>query len=257
MYLRDGKTDGGTQKPLMLLGIMSILMVLGTCTDRDSDAVSPPTGDSGDYLLTSTYDSIRSYPGGGGIFLVHMEPDTAFSGTIRLRRDCDVSLKATHSKTVLTASDNVVELLLSPSGSISTARYPITVVATHAKQEKRLDLLANVLDWQQDNFEPALEKRDQFREYTLGLSAAYTELFSTPSRMYATYPMTIIVEHYTMLTSQYECRFCYHVMVPPYDWSMMRIRKRLSISPDITLKRDTEGTVQRIPGEEYPTLYGY
>ena len=48
-------------------------------------------------------------------------------------------------------------------------------------------------------------------------------------------------------------------MIPPHDWSMIRIRKRGEIEAEIAYKQDsaTNDYVYEIPISEYPIFNGY
>jgi len=174
-----------------------------------------------------------------------------------LKLECDPALTPVLSTTTATGSDSTVEVVFAPVSTITPGRYPVTLVATHGNKERRIGLHVDVLEWEPVIADESLAKRDEFRDRLVAKNAAYAEIFRTPIRLYCTYPQVLIVEHYTELTEQYECRFCFHVMVPPHDWSMMRIRQRRAASPDLVLRRESDGTIHELPAEDYPTLFGY
>jgi hypothetical protein len=169
---------------LRILPIPILMMLFAACSDEHSNNNAPETSDAGSYTLSAAYDSIRSYPGGGGVFLVSFKPDTAFQGTIRLTLECDPALAPSLSAATVRASDSVVEILLAPSSAIMPGLYPVTVVATHGGFERRLQLAVDILDWQQGGFEDALAHRAQFEEWLIAKDSAYAEIFRLPLRMY-------------------------------------------------------------------------
>ena len=46
-------------------------------------------------------------------------------------------------------------------------------------------------------------------------------------------------------------------MIPPYDWSMLWLRKRGEVEAIFAAKRESDGTVYEIPVGDYPIFYGY
>ena len=82
--------------------------------------------------------------------------------------------------------------------------------------------------------------------------------FSTAnSYAYITYLAHLIVEHWTFLYDEWEMRICFHVMIPPYDWSMIWLRPRGEVDAIFSAKRESDGTVYEIPISDYPTYYNY
>jgi hypothetical protein len=62
------------------------------------------------------------------------------------------------------------------------------------------------------------------------------------------------------MSKDWEVRFCFHVMIPPYDWTKIMIRERDEWEPAIAGKREHDGVdykLSEIPISEYPTFYGY
>jgi hypothetical protein len=240
-----------------MLSLALAATLLAACSDRRDNPIDPPAQDHGTYALIARYDTIRSYPGGGGLFLLAFQPDSAFGGTVRLHIECDPLLQPQLSSSALSRTDSVLEILLAPGASILPDRYPVTVVAAHNGVERRLSLAVTVFDWQQGAYDDAMAKRDLFRDWLVSRNPGYAEIFEAPLRIFGTYPQILIVEHYTSISPRYECRFCFHVMIPPYDWSLMRVRSRFSLQPEIALKREPDGTIHTIPLSDYPVLLGY
>jgi hypothetical protein len=76
-------------------------------------------------------------------------------------------------------------------------------------------------------------------------------------RNYLTYPMHLIVEHWTFLSTAWEVRLCRHIMIPPHDWSMILFRRLGTLEPVLAARRETDGSIHQIPVSEYPVLYGF
>jgi hypothetical protein len=100
---------------------------------------------------------------------------------------------------------------------------------------------------------------DKMNDFVTWLETEHPELGSFSARnwfVYGTYPQLLIVEHWTFLDEDWEMRVCYHVMIPPYDWSKILLRRRGEWEPLLAVHRETDGTIYEIPVEEYPIM-GY
>ncbi len=226
------------------------------CNEHEDNPVIP-TNDKGEFTLNSKYKTIRSFPEGGGIFIISISPGTDFAGTVKLSVSTESGITAKLNKTELTDKDSVADIIISTSENAHLDTNTIIVRATHNGKEKELKLNVDVLSWMNESSENAVLKRDEFRSWFTGKSAKYSEIFSSNFTEYQTYPQILIVEHHTFITKSYEVRICYHVMIPPDDWSKLLIRNRNFLEPEIALKRETDGSIHEIPIEEYPTFDGY
>jgi hypothetical protein len=231
--------------------IVSALILFG-CEKNDN----PIEPDDGDYTLTVKYDSIRSYPGGGGIFVASLKVNPDFTGKVKLTLQCDNNLNATLTETELDAADSVFNIILAPMTTIKTGRYSIKIISSHNGAEKTKELSVEIYYWS-GNFDDAKTRLTEFRQWVEHNKPQYSSLFIGNPRIYSTYPQTLIVEHYTFLNDFYEMRMCYHVMIPPYDWSKLCIRRLDKTEPELALMRDTNGDITIIPVGDYPSLYGY
>lgn len=208
------------------------------------------------------YNYIRSCPGGGGIFLVSIEPNSAFTGKVFLNIIAPYSLNAELNKDVLDMGSPVAEIRVSPSENISSGKYNIGVAAVHVvglyvQNVERIKLEVEVFDWESTVSRNLSQKRDLFIEW---LETEHPEFGIFPKQKYDaynTYPELIIVEHGTFLSSEWEIRVCDHVMIPPDDWSMIWIRKRGALDALFAAKRETDNSIHEIPISEYPIMFGY
>ena len=245
----------------MIAGAACVLTLLAGCLEVGGDAMPdealPSPADAGEYVLQARHSAIRSYPGGGGVFTVFIDPREDFSGTVRLSIEADPQLHASLSRHVLDERERVAELRLAPSEAMDVGMHRINVVAMHDDRITALSLDVEMLHWTQ--FPPAMEmeKREDFLAW---LDAAHPELGDVtrrPFHRYMTYPEILIVEHWTFLSAEWEVRLCYHVMIPPDDWSMLLLRRCGSLSPLLAARRESDGSIHEIPVEQYPTLFGY
>lgn len=238
-----------------------VLVVAASCAtdtyDNDVYPNPPFEPDSGTYTAGSNYDSLHSYPGGGGIFVFYICPSSDFTGDVNMRLIADQRLMAGLSRWRLTRADTVAEIILSPVSYIPPGDYTIKLVMTHHRMVKTHQFLVRVYDWYGLFDQTATAKLDQFKTWLLQKDPVLNAIYNIPEMHYFTYPEILIVEHHTFLTPLYEVRLCYHVMVPPHDWSMILIRKRNCTQPVLAARRGTDGSIQEIGIQEYPVMFGY
>jgi hypothetical protein len=240
----------------MILPFAAIILVFASCNNDNGN--NPPNNvDLGDFTVTTKYDSIRSYPDGGGIFIIHITPNKAFQGTVKLSLEAYSKLNAKLSKTLLDQKDTVVEITLNPDKDIDIKNYSINLSFKHARKIEIKSLQVNLYDWQTGNIDDAKEKLNNFKNWLIYLNPKYTSLFDNIKQIYMTYPQILIVEHWTFLKDDYEIRMCFHVTISPYQWSYIQIRRRGSIEAELSVKQESDGIIHEIPNYDYPKLCGY
>jgi hypothetical protein len=255
-----------------LAPLVLVLHLVGCLTDSTTP---PPPGESG-FDLAARYSFVRSHPGGGGVFLLRLDPEPSGDGNILLSLSADPSLHARLDRRFLNAAEPLAELTLRPDlalalASPETCRITVTAVrpaepgdtvpqapATAARSPaRRLELEVELIPWIAGDPATAILKRDELLAWVI---AAHPELsnLAEPYRIaYQTYPSILVVEHWTFLGAAWEIRVCWHVTIPPYDWSMIRLRRRGDWEPLLAACRDSDGTTYEIPVSEYPTQMGY
>ena len=218
---------------------------------------TPVSPDTGAFTIEAKYSYIRSYPGGGGVFLVRLVPGDGFSGHVDLALEADPALGALLDRDALTAASRIAEVTLRPSASVEMKTHEIRVLASQGTDLETVTLLIEMFDWSSDGVDGAIPKRD---ELVAWLEAAHPELGSFSGGdwyAYVTYPQILVVEHWTFLNAQWEMRIDFHVTAPPDDWSYIAIRGRGDWDFLLAAKRESDGTTNEIPIAEYPTMFGY
>lgn len=227
-------------------------------------SIEPQNPDEGSFRIRAKYTWIRSYPTGGGIFIVRLLSENDFSGNVYLSINAHPSLNARLDRNVLNRRSNIAEITIHPSQSAEIRTHIIELKATHSVRpthivnDPQIILLeVEIINCGPGNISTAMEKRDEFISW---LEAEHTELGNFSDRRwfaYMTYPGILVVEHWTFLDSEWEMRICYHVMIPPYDWSMLLLRERGEWDPVFAAKRESDGTIYEIPVSDYPIMFLY
>ncbi len=227
----------------------------------EMNTVEPTIGE-GTFNLKAKYNYVKTYPGGGGIFVLRMIPNADLVGDVALSLKANKNLAATLSTSVVSDGSNVFEVTISPTDMVQLTTYIMTVTARNQTHTETIELQVELVDWGVSNVGIAQEKQDQFIEW---LEAEHPELGTFDNQLwdlYGTYPQILIVEHYTFLSQNWEFRVCFHVMIPPYDWSMMLLRARGEWNADLAAIREWDeasGTyvIHEILIKDYPIMDVY
>jgi hypothetical protein len=226
-----------------------IVVLIVSCTNDKNDTP---------FRLEVAYDSIRSCPDCGGIFIIALTDSLTFTGNADLSLEAATPLNASMTRTTITRESPVTELVIEPAADIAIGDYEINLTASNEVYDTTLSLFVTVYDWSDEISEDPLGKMD---EYIAWLEENYPGLNITADTewdAYPTYPQILIVEHFTFLNDEFEFRICKHAMIPPYDWSMIRIRNRNEVTAFLAARQDsTGGDFYTIPVEEYPLMMGY
>lgn len=220
------------------------------------------------FKLNAKYRDIMSCPGGGGVFIVKLDAEDDFDGDVPLWLDADALLDARLHTAVLNVESDIAEISIRPSLSIVPGIHTVTVhaapprscVAITADMYRTIQLEVEIVNWGAPDPRFAEMKRDVLTDWLVENHPKYSSILSQDWYPYLTYPSILVVEHWTFLSDDWELRICYHVMIPPYDWSMLMLRRRGNWDADIAIKREADGSgyvIHEIPLDEYPTFYGY
>jgi hypothetical protein len=258
---------------LVALSIVVLSLLLAGCSEQSSTAPAEETTIAGQGASSSVaavnegvfdfepkYTLIKSYPTGGGIFVLRLIPGEGFSGDVNVTLSAHKSLGAELCSTTLSANDPVAEIMVSPMRKVMIGTHTMTVTASNPTHSVTVTLSVEVVAGT-----PFMTSwtRTTFTTFVGWLKAEHPELGRFNAQRwdtYATYPGILVVEHWTYLSEDWEFRICYHVMMPPDDWSMMQLRRRGEWDPSLAARREWNGeeyVIFEIPVEDYPVIYGY
>jgi len=291
--------------PILVVGILVLSglgagVALGEEIKQETQQSHPniQTINNDKFEIAAKYSYIRSYPKGGGIFIIKMTPKNGFSGYVSLKINADPNLNAQLDTETLNKQSQVAEITIQPNELTELKTYEIVLTATYHKKSRHVTFLnwistlkfpllsylisrlfndcngyssgmhlfhidetlvleVEMFNWTSDNLPDAIIKRDELIDW---LEAEHPE-FGTFSGenwfAYVTYPAHLIVEHWTFLYEKWEMRICFHVMIPPHNWSMLWLRPLGEVDAIFAVKRESDGTTYEIPVSDYPSFYGY
>jgi len=248
---------------LMFIGCSSDNPVQPTADQivLEKKPVEPPTG-QGSFTLEAKYTYVRSYPGGGGVYLLRIVPGPDLEGDVALSVSANKYLGAQLTSAVVNSAATIAELTLSPTRQVVLATHIITVTASNQTHEESVELEVEVVNWGIGSMSIAQDKQNEFVAWMQGEHPELGNFNNQQWDIYGTYPQIMIVEHYTFLSDDWEFRICFHVMIPPYDWSKMWLRPRGEWDAILAAIREWDDDLQdyvihEMPVEEYPIISGY
>jgi hypothetical protein len=210
-----------------------------------------------DFKFEAVYDRIRSCPECGGVFIAHIIPGSDFSGGVKLLLNAEPELSAELNRDYLNADSRVVEITIRPDSLTEIREYSMVLIAENAAMHRMLQLEVEMFPVEPQDSNWVVRKRDEFMPWIMHEHPEYAEILDQKWFAYNTYPQIWVVEHWTFLSQDWEMRICFHVMIPPYDWSMMRLRKRGEAEAEFAARWESDGTIHEIPVSDYPIMFGY
>ena len=251
------------------LSIAMLFIIISGCSNKEpvrpdnarvGNSLSSPDLNSPEthyFTIDAKYRKIRSYPEGGGVFIVRATQSNDLFQEIKLSINADAELNALIDVNDINRHSGIAEITIRPEQSIELGTHPITVYATRSNTTQTIELKVETINWSSGNVEMAIEKRDEFVDW---LETEHPEFGTFSGRdwfPYITYPGILVVEHWTFLDQDWEMRVCFHIMIPPYDWSMLLLRPRGEWDPIFAAKRESDGTTYEIPIGDYPIFFSY
>ncbi|MEW6197401.1 MAG: hypothetical protein AB1601_01875 [Planctomycetota bacterium] len=127
-------------------------------------------------------------------------------------------------------------------GLVETATVPITVISNEP------DLVSETAAEMRDLFIPWLAENRP--DLGIGENTKWVGTIVTPH--------ILVVTHYLYFSAEWEMHVYWHVMIPPYDWARIELRRRYhettpSVAFEIPSRAATDRVVQEIEPE--PTLW--
>jgi hypothetical protein len=235
-------------------------------SDKAADVIEPRDAASGCFQLETKYTYIRSYPGGGGVFILRLIPGDGFTGGVRLMLSADPRLNADLDKQTLNSASDIAEITIRPSHASEIKTYEIDVTACPVSHTvspgdcRTVSLDVELIPWGPTDPRYAITKRDPLLEWVEDAHPEFGTFLDKEWYPYMTYPGILVVEHWTWLDEEWEIRTCFHVMIPPHDWSMIQLRRRGEWDAAFAAMREYSGTtyeIHEIPLSEYPIMLGY
>ena len=247
--------------------VAALISFAGCLFDSDTSL----SEDEGTYTLVSKPTWLKSYGGGGGLFLIELLPDKGFSGKVRLNLYSDPDLNAELTTDCLTSDKRVTELTIRPdsmltidiSKPISIVEheiYIIGLISTHSERSDTLFLEAVVIKELSIKVDPArkppvewLENEHPDLGITLDQDWFYYFAYDGNPVLDPMYPSVTGIVTWIYLSSTWEVTE--HAWGwPPFPvWILLR--KRGEIQPIFVAKREFGNgwtSWKEIPVDEFP-----
>lgn len=173
--------------------VCSLFSVINGCKDSGGPEVEE---DKSPYYVKLTMDTLQhTYPGGGGIFVIHRGDSVKEDETVEIKIETDPSIKYNISSVKLTKEERISEMELFPDSNISPGKYPVKFICSYGKKVDTLKamiwhwqeipripdmktsyLLQDFIDWIDRNKpEYSISKITDWKCYTLTPAAKYLD----------------------------------------------------------------------------------
>ncbi|HPI20021.1 MAG TPA: hypothetical protein PKY56_06580 [Candidatus Kapabacteria bacterium] len=239
------------------LSLLFVLITIAFASCSDNNSTISPNDDKGSFELSAKYESIKSYPGGGGIFILNITPGVDFSGSVKIKLNTDSVLNAKLVNTVLNNANQLTEILIQPTEGAEVKNYSIEIIATHSGIEKKTSVNVELVNNVSVASYFAYTKLLEYKDWLLTKNPAYSEIFVLFNQYFLTYPETAHLYCNTFLTDNYEVRIQYPINSSYYNWSKICIRNRHFKEPEFAAIKDMENAFSEIAVSDYSIFFGY
>lgn len=225
------------------------IIVSAGCSDN---SVTGPYIDTGSYTLQATPSSIRSYRGGGGIFLLSMIPSEEFGGQVLLSISADSNIHVQISPEVLTLGKQTAEVTIRPDATVALGMYNIIVITTHDGASQTFNLETEIVTgdplWSRDY---AISKQDEFVTW---LQAECPKLGIEMGQDWFGYNNTPILEpgtpgNWTFLNDSWDMNIYW--VAGPTSPVWFSLRPRGEVEAILAAKKELGVPIHEIPVSEF------
>lgn len=235
---------------LILMGL--VLMFLSSCICDDDDKPSDPLG-KGKYYLKVQQTEIKSYPGGGGLFIISLKPGDDFEGTVKLSTLADPSLHAHLTTGRLTSDKRVAEIEIHPATTTAIKEYTIKVESQNEDTSYSLTLKANVVKADSGVIDDRYPKT-LFNEFVQYIQDSQPELSISTDMDWIKYT------HYPVVMAGTPCKWSF--LCHTWDITVFArsgptwptwylLRKRGEYDPHLAAYKDINVSIHEIPVNDF------
>ncbi len=188
-------------------------------------------GDAGDFTIQVVPESAReSAPGQRCVLLVTVGEDGSNEGRpVRISAFADGATVVVEHEVIVPGE--VAEVSVIPEAAMTNQNITVTIVGRRGRERKTTATIPVV---EADNQEPELapQIRDRFSSW---LEANYPNLNITSRTAWSgtvVTPRWLVVTHHLYFSEEWEMHVYWHVMIEPYNWARIDLRRRFEeISP--------------------------
>jgi len=105
-----------------------VIFLIGCVLGNDSKKIE----DKGSFEISISPLQFKSYPAGGGLVLISLEPNTDFAGDVDLLFETDENITLIPDKSVLSMDKMVEEIEVYPDTTATPGEYWISIIYQHA-----------------------------------------------------------------------------------------------------------------------------
>ena len=268
MKAKSSKAFGIPMVAIFILLCCSVFFLSG-CGDNGAGPEKNEVEDKGTYTLTVEQTlmdepkgylqptSVWSYPGGGGLFIIIMEPGEDFEGDVQLTINADPALHAQLLNEKLTVEKPVSEVEVYPDTTIEVVNErfyfvndTLLVIAEHGGVKDTLDLEIKI-GIPNDKAKPnATGLHNVFIQW---IQDEHPELGITTGQEWFSWSINprflLGGGHWLFLNSNWEMRVSWAVVPSPPVWIL--VRQRGNVMPLLAARRIGDGPFQEIPVEDF------
>jgi len=230
-------------KVIMKYAFVLIILITITSGCSEKKIVNPNaedsskiTEDSGTYTLEAEPAAVQSYCGGGGLFILSMEPDENFGGDVQLSLNASPGLNAKLTTDLLSLDEKIAEIEIYPDSSLALGVYTFKVISEHATVKNELELSVEIVV-----FGPFGSPDSKYIEFIEWVESTYPIVFKDGEKWFSffKYPAYDGASTWVYLSPSFEINIS-PLLAPPFPTRYL-LRNRGEVIPVLAAKKEKDG----------------
>jgi len=228
---------------LYILIIGSLLLIFISCSSN-SDRIYEYEADLGDFELERSADSVKSYPGGGGVFIIKLDPDSVFNNSVSISINADEVLNADLTELTISNGHPITEISIQP-GTTENETFPITVTGTCESLIKTVDLTVLMYDAVGDVPQQFIDARDEIIGWVVTHHPEHSELDAMEFSSYKTSLGAVYGStNWEFLNDTWHLRLAIPTSIDPP--ATMYLRYRGEWDYVLTVRKNPDGSIEEL-----------
>ncbi len=242
------------RRPIVFVLIAWLLTVMAGCLFSDSKNGGSSGGrDRGSYSLAVSQTSCVTYPGGGGIFLIQLLPDSLFAGDVRLNLTAAPELNAELYRESIDRDKPVSEIVVKPDSTMAMGDYALNLSHAHGDTSAAVEFTVKLDEGDYRGLYPRGHLTDILpEEFLVWMVENYPELEIEDEDSWYRY-CNRPYNSWTYVSTEWHLGTIWYLSLPSRTKHFM-LRRRGDYKRMVVLESDKYTALHKIPIERYGVL---
>ena len=231
---------------------MNSYFVSGCVFDSDSSNKTE-SKDKGTYTLIVDPLTVESYPTGGGLFIITLEPSDDFEGDVNITIEANPALNAQITTEKLSLKNRVAEIEIHPDSTVTSRTDTLKVLFEHNNKTKPIILTVTIcIQWGLETM-PCPSWHSEFLQWIKTEHQEFSIEGGEDWFGWFKYPCLEGVGVWMYINQKWEITVVIEVFPPFKKWFLLR--KRGEVIPKLCAREYPDNTFIEYPIEVWEELY--